>query len=45
MLDQWNPKDAIDGRYLWLPIQFAGDGLTVEWENEWDLSRFSPETP
>ena len=25
--DIWNPKDAIDGRYVWLPITWYGDGL------------------
>ena len=25
--DIWNPKNAIDGRYVWLPITWHGDGL------------------
>ncbi len=40
MFDQWNPKDAIDGRYLWLPINFTADGFEIPWISEWDLSHF-----
>lgn len=41
MADRWNPENAIDGRYIWLPIQFDGKGIPfLEWKNEWDLSVF-----
>jgi hypothetical protein len=41
MADRWNPENAIDGRYIWLPIQFDGKGIPyLEWINEWDLSVF-----
>ncbi len=31
MADAWRPKDAIDGRYVWLPLQFtAKGGLRLE---------------
>jgi unsaturated chondroitin disaccharide hydrolase len=40
MADKWTPKDAIDGRYLWLPISFKGDDLSVEWRDNWNLSVF-----
>ena len=40
MFDIWNPKNAIDGRYVWLPIQFSKDGILINWINEWDLSFF-----
>ena len=34
--DIWNPKDAIDGRYVWLPITWHGDGLPeIPWRDEW----------
>ena len=40
MFDIWTPKDAIDGRYVWLPIDFADDGHSITWRDEWDLSLF-----
>lgn len=40
MADRWRPQDPIDGRYVWLPIQFR-DGLPVlTWFDEWDLNTF-----
>jgi hypothetical protein len=46
MADQWNSKDAIDGRYVWLPIDFTknSDGharLQIAWQDTWDLSYFN----
>lgn len=38
MGDRWTPKDAIDGRYVWLPIKFEGDRFFIEWLDEWSLS-------
>ncbi len=36
MADRWNPLDAADGRYIWLPIQFDAQGVPfLEWKNEW----------
>ncbi len=41
MADRWNPENAIDGRYIWLPIQFNEKGNPyLAWKNEWDLSVF-----
>ncbi len=40
MADIWSPKNAIDGRYLWLPIQFEGDRLKISWKEQWDLNIF-----
>ena len=40
MADRWQPKNAIDGRHLWLPIQFKNGRPIVEWLNAWDLSFF-----
>lgn len=37
MADKWTPKDAIDGRYLWLPIRFTGEKMSVSWKDEWRL--------
>jgi hypothetical protein len=40
MADRWNPQNAIDGRYIWLPIVFQYDVPTISWHDEWDLSFF-----
>ncbi|MCY9855090.1 family 43 glycosylhydrolase [Vibrio mediterranei] len=32
MFDKWNPDNAIDGRYIWLPVQFTlNDEFRVPW--------------
>lgn len=42
MADRWKPQNAIDGRYIWLPIQFRDNGLPyLEWIDEWDLDFFN----
>jgi hypothetical protein len=38
--DQWRPKNAIDGRYVWLPITISGDAFTITWKDSWDLNAF-----
>lgn len=38
--DQWRPKNAIDGRYVWLPITLSADNFTITWRDAWDLSVF-----
>jgi beta-xylosidase len=40
MADRWQPNNAIDGRHLWLPIQFKDGRPFIEWMNEWDVSFF-----
>lgn len=36
MADRWVPANAIDGRYIWLPIQFDKKGVPfLEWTDEW----------
>jgi hypothetical protein len=40
MADRWNPADAIDGRYVWLPIEFKHGVPTISWHDEWNLSFF-----
>lgn len=40
MFDIWEPRNPIDGRYVWLPIEFSGDGYQIRWRDEWDLSVF-----
>lgn len=40
MADRWRPENAIDGRYVWLPIKLQHGVPTICWHGEWDLSRF-----
>jgi hypothetical protein len=40
MADRWNPQDAIDGRYVWLPVEFQHEVPMIRWHDEWDLSFF-----
>jgi len=42
MADRWKPDNAIDGRYIWLPLQFDQEGLPyLEWMDEWSLEKAS----
>lgn len=44
MADIWKPLNAIDGRYLWLPVTFEADKVVIPWLDEWDLSYFNKNT-
>jgi beta-xylosidase len=33
--DRWRPGNAIDGRYVWLPISFEGGQPVIRWVSEW----------
>lgn len=35
--DRWTPEDAINGRYIWLPIRFEGEQPVIEWKDSWKL--------
>ena len=35
MFDLWRPDNAIDGRYLWLPMVFDEKGFTIPWQDVW----------
>jgi hypothetical protein len=39
--DKWTPKNAIDGRYLWLPVTFKGDDIVISWMDKWNLDVFN----
>jgi hypothetical protein len=41
MFDIWRPSDAIDGRYVWLPIKFNENGMAIEWSNKWSFDVFA----
>ncbi|HEV2435857.1 MAG TPA: glycoside hydrolase family 43 protein [Verrucomicrobiae bacterium] len=40
MADRWNPQDAIDGRYVWLPVEFHHGVPMIRWHDDWDLGFF-----
>ena len=40
MFDMWRPENAIDGRYIWLPVEFVDGAMKIKWRSEWDLSVF-----
>lgn len=37
MGDRWTPDNAIDGRYIWLPIEFEDNGFIIHWHDQWTL--------
>jgi len=41
MGDRWTPDNAIDGRYIWLPMRFDGEKPVIEWKDSWTLSDFN----
>ncbi len=40
MGDRWRPQNAIDGRYVWLPIVMRHDVPMIEWHDVWTLDQF-----
>ena len=40
MGDRWRPENAIDGRYVWLPIKIEDGKPVIRWYDAWDLSVF-----
>jgi hypothetical protein len=40
MADRWRPQNPIDGRYVWLPIDFQHGVPTIRWRDTWDLTHF-----
>ena len=43
MFDLWRPSNAIDGRYVWLPIFFNDRGeITIDWREEFSPSLAEP---
>lgn len=37
MADRWNPDNPIDGRYVWLPIEWEGDMPVLHFQKRWEL--------
>lgn len=42
MGDRWTPESPIDGRYIWLPVEFEEGKAILRWHEQWDLSFFDP---
>lgn len=40
MADRWQPKNPIDGTYVWLPIKFENQKPILSWEENWKLDVF-----
>jgi beta-xylosidase len=40
MADRWNPENAIDGRYIWLPVLWENGMPILRWMGTWDLNVF-----
>lgn len=38
MADIWRPWRPIDGRYIWLPIEFENGKPVVRWRDEWNFA-------
>lgn len=38
--DRWRPKNPIDGRYIWLPIEFENGNPILKWHEKWNLNFF-----
>lgn len=37
MADRWRPRNPIDGRYVWLPIEFHHEIPMISWQESWQL--------
>jgi hypothetical protein len=40
MFDAWQPQNPIDGRYIWLPIEFKDEIMVIQYREKWDLAVF-----
>jgi hypothetical protein len=38
MLDIWRPKNPIDGRYAWLPVEWEDGKPVLRWRERWSLA-------
>ena len=44
LADRWTPKNPIDGRYVWLPVQFDEQGNPLlQWHDTWTIDSFYPQ--
>ena len=40
MADRWRPDNHIDGRYIWLPVQWEDGKPVLKWMDDWSLKFF-----
>lgn len=40
MADRWRPQNAIDGRYVWLPVEWNEGFPQLRWHDKWNLDVF-----
>lgn len=38
MADRWTPKNPINARYIWLPIEFENGVPVLKWKDEWKIA-------
>ncbi len=38
MLDVWKPENAIDGLYIWLPLEVRDGQPVIQWRDRWSLT-------
>lgn len=38
MFDKWEKLDLENSRYIWLPIQFDNDKITIQWQDSWTIN-------
>lgn len=39
--DRWQPRNPIDGTYIFLPIDFEGGKFKIRWKECWDLDYYN----
>jgi beta-xylosidase len=39
MADRWTPDNAIDGRYIWLPMTIEAGKPVIKWQENWKLTK------
>jgi len=40
--DRWNYPDLLDASYIWLPIQYNGNNVSIPWQDQWELQATWP---
>jgi len=40
LADRWNYPNLVNATYIWLPVMFEGNTLSIPWYDSWDLSVF-----
>lgn len=38
--DRWNPSNAVEATFVWLPIEFENEKPILKWRDEWNLNLF-----